>query len=111
MYLIMIFDTEPAKTSNDHASIYTFSYCCVEKVHQKFPLQLLLSMGADVNCIGREEETPLHLAARWVTSGLLLAIMNFKAISLNNDWFRCFPFSPKADVKFGPQCSPQLGMS
>jgi len=26
-------------------------------------VQLLLSMGADVNCIGREEETPLHLAA------------------------------------------------
>ena len=68
-------------------------------------------MGADVNCIGREEETPLHLAARWVTSGVLLAILNFEAISLNKDWFRCFPFSPKADVKFGPQCSPQLRMS
>ena len=35
----------------------------------------------------------------------------FKAIFLNKDWLRCFPFSPKSDVKFGPQCSPQLWMS
>merc|ERR1719222_913283 len=26
-------------------------------------VQLLLSLGADVNCMGREEESPLHLAA------------------------------------------------
>ena len=29
-----------AKISNDHASIYTFSYCWVEKFHSKFPFQL-----------------------------------------------------------------------
>ena len=52
-------------------------------------------MGADVNCMGREEETPLHLAARWVTSGVLLAILNFEAISLKTKIGPdVFPFAP-----------------
>ena len=42
--------------------------CQREPDYLEGPLsQLLLSLGADVNCMGREEESPLHLAARWET--------------------------------------------
>ena len=95
-----------------------------ESEHLEGPLsQLLLSLGADVNCMGREEESPLHLAARWETclvacSGVLtfweLIANQFFNIHANpkyldpsnNFWNTFSPIMGHADVNLGEPAPP-----